>query len=256
MARLNKLLIAGICLLSWAGHAVGQPAVANVYQPFTDEPAYSTLTITSVAPSGSDRAIVVCVAENGTSGKNVSTVAFNTSESFTKIAEAGQDNATAGLWYLPNPTETTANVVITMNIPETAGAIMATGITLTGAQQTTPTPSNPDLTDTASCTSACSSIAANITTAINNSLLITCSRSQNGGVTWTHGSGQQEQSDFNVGGISESTSTSTEVKTTAGAEELTSTPTVAARLDYAAIAIAPANASPIGRRRLPSSGFK
>jgi hypothetical protein len=80
--------------------------------------ATSTLTWSHTVGSGSNKILVVGVgARDPTAGNTVvNSVVFNTSESFTKVRDdsvGGVQTLRSGLWYLLNPSTTTANIVVT-----------------------------------------------------------------------------------------------------------------------------------------------
>tara|TARA_R110000772_G_C13310276_1_gene440144 strand:- start:4658 stop:5335 length:678 start_codon:yes stop_codon:yes gene_type:complete len=74
----------------------------------------STTTIASFVVSGTDPVLVVKVATKG-SGITVSSVVFNTTETFDAVGTDINGDARASMYVLPNPTATTADVVITLS---------------------------------------------------------------------------------------------------------------------------------------------
>jgi len=103
----------------------------------------STGTISShVVTSGTDRVLILFSAEGGdTTPQSITGVTWNTSENFTKLGRAavsaGIDNDyCAEIWYLVNPTATTANCVITLD--GASGAREYYLLEANGVNQTTP----------------------------------------------------------------------------------------------------------------------
>jgi len=76
--------------------------------------AQATVSTISMTVTGTDPCLVVGVSTKGASITH-NTVAFNGSESFTKIQDNINGNARSSIWVLENPTATTANVVITLS---------------------------------------------------------------------------------------------------------------------------------------------
>ena len=102
----------------------------------------TTLTITSlVVGNNANRVLIVCTgSESGTAGNRpVSSITWNTTETFSRAVFV--ENASGGpnrseIWYLINPTATTANIVVTFG-----GAAFNTKmsvLSIYGAHQTTP----------------------------------------------------------------------------------------------------------------------
>lgn len=83
-----------------------------------DEGSATSSTKSITVASGSNKALIVLITGYDTTlpAGAASSVAFNTSESFTHITGSDADNGDAQFvdaWYLVNPTSTTANVVVT-----------------------------------------------------------------------------------------------------------------------------------------------
>jgi len=95
------------------------------------------LTVTSVAPSGSDRLLLVGIHWSDATA-TVGTVVFNTSESLTRLGGGIQGILHSDIWYLIAPSVTTASLVITMAGATSMGSLMAGANWLTGTHQTTP----------------------------------------------------------------------------------------------------------------------
>ena len=84
----------------------------------------------SHTPAGADRILLVYVAYKNSADVD-STVTFNTTESLTRLSQGSYGATQFGsLWYLLNPTATTANVVVTLTTAERAaiGAVSYTGV--------------------------------------------------------------------------------------------------------------------------------
>ena len=85
----------------------------------------------SHTPAGADRILLVHVAYKGSTNPIVSGITFNTTETLTRLTNLIQGSVMVGeVWYLLNPTATTANVVVsTNNTGKTAiGAMTYTGV--------------------------------------------------------------------------------------------------------------------------------
>lgn len=110
-------------------------AVARQSGPVVAENVFDTCTASTTVSSGSDR-LLVCRVSFETAANAVSGIVFNTSETFTKLDHSAASSfSRVEIWYLVNPTVTTANVVAT-----SAGSIhWAIAVEVfTGADQTTP----------------------------------------------------------------------------------------------------------------------
>lgn len=101
--------------------------------------AVSSVTVSSVAPSGNNRVMYVATAHIPYT-TNISTVAFNTSESLTNIdsrnVSTGSHPHRAELWRLIAPSATTADVVVTFPSSITAASVLV--ICRDETDQTTP----------------------------------------------------------------------------------------------------------------------
>lgn len=110
----------------WGGIAVelaalpcaAPPNIPLVANSDTNEGDTDTLTIASFEVSGDDVVLLAVVAWDWQSGFH-ETLTWNTSESFTRIAETNINDTlyTYSIWKLVDPTETTASVVATMTDP-------------------------------------------------------------------------------------------------------------------------------------------
>ena len=93
----------------------------------------SSQTFSLAVAAGSDRHLLVAITHSGPfDGRTVSSVVFNGSESATFITGSGQTNGNVRVeqWQLDNPTQTTANVVVTMSGVTsviTSGAVVFNG---------------------------------------------------------------------------------------------------------------------------------
>ena len=84
----------------------------------------------SHSPAGNDRILLVYVAYKNSADVTTSVV-FNGSESLTELEMGVHGSVQVGsLWYLEDPTETTANVVVTLSVTEKAaiGAVSYSGV--------------------------------------------------------------------------------------------------------------------------------
>jgi hypothetical protein len=202
--------------------------------------------------SGTDVVLVACVRNDGTGEADETTTAvtWNDSESFTKIVQQGDgevDGTTTSWWALVAPTQTTENVDVT--IAEASTSIVHV-ITITGAAQSLPTLSN-----TGSC-SDCTTVEVDLTSTVNDTLMLMCAGTGAGGDTYTHGEGQTELTDLaNPNGNVNSSSTSFEVRAVAGTETLSSSIETSRIMRAAAIGITEPAAPPATtrRRRAPRS---
>lgn len=243
---MRRYLALWAILLCLASAAWGQPSVDDV-QTGTNDGTTTTTTTGTLTPSGSNRAIYMCFTSEGSGHDNTITgVTYAGSESgFAKVDEVGTVSGFMHIevWYLPGPVAASGTVVVTHT---TSGAtIGVTAIALSNVEQST-----PSLSDTEQCTSSCdTTFEATITTGVDNTLLVACGEGSAPPQTFTHGAGQTERSDFDAGGGHRST-TSSELKVSAGSETLSSTVTgTTSQSRYVGIGIAPAAAAASTRRR-------
>jgi hypothetical protein len=193
--------------------------------------------------------VAVCFTE--ASPESVNSVTWNGAQPLNEVTmeAAGGDQETS-LWYLGNATAATGDVVISMTA-NTTGAALGVAIAISGCSTMTPT-----LDDTDFC-SSCATATYSLTSAVNNTLMLTCSRSSVNSGTWTHGTGQTEVADFiNTESPIESLTASWELKATAGAETLTDTRTTSGDIRGVAMGIEPFTAPPAGMRRARPVTFK
>ena len=123
-------LILGATMLVFlhASVAAARPSITAVGSTDGDS---ITFTI-SHTPAGAHRLLTVCIAVEGLPEASVIGATFNTSESLTKLTHITHpdDNCRAEVWYLVNPTATTANVVVTLDGSKKAavGAVTFAGV--------------------------------------------------------------------------------------------------------------------------------
>lgn len=99
-----------------------------------------TLTYSHTVNAGSNKILIVGVTievDTGNPLRTISTVVFNTNESLTKIdAQEYDSRDETSLWYLLNPTATTANIVVTASAdPGADSGIVSGAVTINGAEQ-------------------------------------------------------------------------------------------------------------------------
>lgn len=127
----------------------------------------STLTISHTPGAGSDRVMFACywLRKDDHTAITGSTVVFNTSESLTQIftvAHSADAGFVAEVWRLVNPTNTTANVVLTASTSTGPQGFLHGGIiTLNGVDRISPNrtvhstePADAATTLSDTCTSA------------------------------------------------------------------------------------------------------
>jgi hypothetical protein len=224
--------------------AAAQPSVDGKVE-YTNAASQTSHTTGSVTPSGSNRALWMCITtECAGLDKTVTSANFNTSESFTLLGSSITEDPTgtaqfASVWYLPNPSATTATIMYTHTAACPSVAVV---LRISNAQQSTPTLENEDVSGT-------TTVSADLTTTVDNTLLLTCAISNLSGATHSHGTGQTEESDISANSATQSTSS--EVKTTAGLETLTTTSTSGTNFLYVVTGIAPPGVASQTRRRVP-----
>lgn len=212
------LLILILCLAPLVSYAA--ISYVGVTNSASDTNSVTTLTTAVTVSAGTDRALAVCVQARGApAGSAVSGVTFNGSETFTlaKAQSFASGGATfrAELWYLTNPTVTTANVVVTWpntnnNQVQAYSVVQANGVDPSAAL---------DSTSGAGADSA--TISSIITTTSDNALIIDCSLT---GQTLSPSVGANQTSRVNralaTTGVQDRGLTSTTAKTPAGAETM------------------------------------
>lgn len=111
-----------------------------------------TLTWSHVAGGGADCVLMVGVSIDSDT-VNVDTITFNTSESFTQLRNDVNAGANSSeIWYLLNPTDTTANIVVTL---DGKAQVIGGAVDFNGAS----TPDNPDGATPDSVTSSSITVA-------------------------------------------------------------------------------------------------
>ncbi len=164
----------------------------------------ATLTLNILVSAGTDRMLVVGLAYKSNSVIIPDSISFNGGELFS-VEHAGTDNADAQvlLWYLANPTVTTADVVIYLPSSQRMGGYVAL---FTGINQSDPFTANTvqagsssnNPTDDISSSSAeiCVSIMCQVSagpfTIDANSGTLICDQAASGGGTDTRAGGQYE----------------------------------------------------------------
>lgn len=142
---------------------MGVPVIERSYKASSGG-AVSTTTVASVQVNSGEALIVRITCRDG--GTTVSNVKFNGTESLTK-AVGLSGNLLSDIWYLPNPTATTANVVVTYNASRDRPRLVSVEV-VSGAD----TSALIDATTTADNFTTSTSITANLTTTVNDTLLL------------------------------------------------------------------------------------
>jgi hypothetical protein len=222
---------------SWA-------AIAFVSQ--TDATAaenVASVTYSQVVSAGSDRALYECITyrQNGGTNKTVSSVVFNSNESYTHIRTDTQLSGTniwfnTSLWRLVAPTVTTANVVTTFS-GTVSRNIGVSGSLLTGVSQSSPGDSNAGSGGVGTTASAI------ITTVADNAAIIGCFLGR-GNAGLTVGSGETVRTDRIIGNDIDGVLVSTLIpKTPAGAHTVDATQSSAEEWVVSAASITPSGGS-------------
>lgn len=152
----------------------------------------TTLTFAHTVGAGSNRISIVGVGlEDSATCPTVTGITFNTTENFTQIDTHlfASDANRIDLWYLLNPTVTTANIVITVS--DTTDDLNGGAITIDGAKQQAPEADNKG-------TGAGDSSLV-ITTLTNGAWIIDIVADASSGTTFTPASGQTERYNVNQG---------------------------------------------------------
>jgi hypothetical protein len=137
-----------------------------------------SVTTTVTVPSGTDRVMLACAATEGNTGVPVTGVTFNTTETFTKIRH-DQRNAGGGveiitnLWYLVNPTVTTADAVTTFSTAQNDRAIGISYAIFNGVSQSSPIDAQ------AGGTGSSGTLSAVLTTVAANAWIADCAAGDN-----------------------------------------------------------------------------
>ena len=213
---IRTLLLIGVLLLptpSWA-------AITYVSQT---EGAVVTLassaTFSVTVPSGTDRAMVLCVdgRKEAASVPVISSAVFNGSENLTLVrADTNSVSSTSHtqtqLWRLAAPTATTANLVVTFN--SSMDVIAPTVTLLTGVSQASVVDSH------AGSTGSSTTASAIITTVADNAAIVDCAHGR-ADLGLTVGAGQTSRTDRIMPAYSDGQGVSTVIpKTPAGTETM------------------------------------
>lgn len=98
---------------------MAQPTIDNSGQTAVGSAVASRTISSFVVGAGSNRLIYVVVSRWSSTDRTVSSVVFNTSENFTQLDTHSQaifgGTQRVDIWYLKNPSVTTANIVITLS---------------------------------------------------------------------------------------------------------------------------------------------
>ena len=93
----------------------------------------TTVTISSFTVQGTNRLMMVGVSINNDNYEYVTGITWNGSETFDPLTKDNtSDDAQTEIWYLKNPTATTASVVVTFNKMTTNAEAMAGVVTWPG----------------------------------------------------------------------------------------------------------------------------
>lgn len=194
-------LIAGlVCLMvmpSWA--AIGFQSITDG----TNNAGATTHTTSVTVSAGADLIMIACVQSSGNAGVPATGVVYNGSEAFTAITAdsgvwSGSIEANVSLWYLLNPTVTTANAVVTFSTAGNDRTEIASYVVLTGASASQPDASNHFNNNAGSTT-----ISTTVTTVAANSWIVDCALSDLNG-TPTVGANQTQRTNGVVGAASNS----------------------------------------------------
>lgn len=121
-------------------------AVSYVLDRSTSGSATTPYTTSAFTPTGTDRCLVAVVAAHSrnTADTGITGINFNTSEAFTQIGEGaysgtGSDDIYVEMWYLVNPTSTSATCQFTFqNNNSTSAGTVCGVLAFNGVDQTTP----------------------------------------------------------------------------------------------------------------------
>jgi len=197
---------------------------AGSFVSVTNSPANTTSTNTlsqlTTFSSQTNGVAVACVQLRASSALSaVTSLIFNTSEAFTKIRHderTGGPNWRTELWYLVNPTATTANVTMNLAGITNDEAMAFSVIYLAGIDQTNPVDAQNG--NSGSGTTGSTSI----TTVAAEAWIVDCIIGRDDG-GWAVGSGQTSRVDrqLNSGGANEGAGSSTvDGKASPGAETM------------------------------------
>ncbi len=179
--------------------ASGQAAVA------------SGITLSSVVVVASADCMACCVGNMDTSdnGANVTSINFNTDETFTEVFDTTAGDNGAAIARLLDPTATTADVVVVLS--ESSEGVAAGIVLMSGVDQTTPARGTGN---TASGSSAAPSVDV---TTVSGDFVIDCLSYIGTGAATADGSQVErwnEETIASVGGVGSSTEAATGTTTT------------------------------------------
>lgn len=238
------LLVLGFfSTVSHAGHAWA--AIAFVSNTEASNTLSSTTVSVSVTvSSGSNRMLVIAAYARRTSGvlpAAMTGCTFNTSENFTFVRTDTRNNTMAArteLWYLANPTQTTANVVCTYANNGSDRVQAFNVLYLTGVEPG----SAVDAHNGANGTGTAPSVS--ITTVTADAWIVDAGIGDADDLSWTVGSGQTQRSNRNLGsGPNHTASSTVDGKASPGAETMDWSQPGGGDWVLSAVALKPAGAS-------------
>lgn len=204
----------------------------------------TTVSVSVTVSSGSNRMLVIAAYARRTSGvlpAAISGCTFNTSENFTFVRTDTRNNNMAArteLWYLANPTETTANVVCTYANNGSDRVQSFNVLYLTGVEQV----SSVDAHNGANGNGTAPSVS--ITTVTADAWIVDSGIGDADGFSWTVGSGQTQRSNRNLGsGPNHTASSTVDGKASPGAETMDWSQPGGGDWVLSAVAFKPAGAS-------------
>lgn len=129
----------------------------------------SSTTISSFVVSGTNPVLVVKVSTNG-SEITVTGVTWNTSEDFAQEITDINNDARASLWVLPNPTATTADIVISLSgsSRHVSAVSLYTGVDDTNPVRTSNSNNGSDTLPTVSLTAVSSDMIVDCLSQVSN----------------------------------------------------------------------------------------
>ncbi len=210
------LLVVALLLPSYSWAAITFDSVTD--SSLTQ--SVGTLTKSVIVNAGTNRILVLCAggSRGGSGNVKVTGATFNGTEAFTLAREDSRDITTltwnSAIWYLVNPTVTTANVVVTWSGTGNTRAQGFSTVQLNGVNQSSPVDSSAGANGTSGTPSAI------ITTVADGAWIVDCPISSvDAGMTV--GAGQTARTDRVGGAFNEAFGLSTvNGKATAGAETM------------------------------------
>ena len=202
----------------------------------------SSATFSVTVPSGTDRAMVLCVAgrKEAAGVPVISSAVFNGSENLTLVrADTNSVSSTSHtqtqLWRLAAPTVTTANLVVTFN--SSMDVIAPTVTLLTGVSQASVVDSH------AGSTGSSTTASAIITTVADNAAIVDCAHGR-ADLGLTVGAGQTSRTDRIMPAYSDGQGVSTVIpKTPAGTETMDWTQSEAVPWATSVVSLTPSGGS-------------